>query len=186
MRILVTGGAGYVGSHCLRSLLNADHETVVLDDLSTGHRQSVDSRAEFVEGDLADDALLSGLFAAHRFAAVMHFAASLDVGESVREPLKYYRNNVANTVTLLEVMQEARVNHFIFSSSAAVYGEPVESGEACLNLQKPPKNGVVIAVVSNVDYLYEGEETRTCKHDYRIHLVEGVSGTASIYDKHYQ
>ena len=69
---------------------------------------------------------------------------------------------------------------------SAVYGEPVESGEACLNLQKPPKNGVVIAVVSNVDYLYEGEETRTRKHDYRIHLVEGVSGTASIYDKHYQ
>jgi hypothetical protein len=69
---------------------------------------------------------------------------------------------------------------------SAIYGEPVESGEACLTLQKPPKNGVVIAVVSNVDYSYEGEETRTRKYDYRIHLIESVSGTASIYAKHYQ
>ena len=124
MKILVTGGAGYVGSHCLRTLLDAGHETVVLDNLSTGHRQSVDSRAEFVEGDLADDALLDGLFAAHRFEAVMHFAASLDVGESVRDPLKYYRNNVDGTLVLLEAMRRVDVTRLVFSSTCATFGVP--------------------------------------------------------------
>jgi len=124
MNILVTGGAGYVGSHCIKPLLDAGHSVVVLDNLSTGHRQAVDDRARLVVGDLADRALVDNTFAAERFDAVMHFAASAEVGESVRKPLHYYRNNVVNTVTLLEAMREHGVRSLVFSSTCATYGDP--------------------------------------------------------------
>jgi UDP-glucose 4-epimerase len=124
MKVFVTGGAGYVGSHCVRELCNAGIETVVFDNLCTGHRPAVDERAAFVEGDLADKASLAELLAGGGFDAAMHFAASLDVAESVGDPLKYYRNNVANTINLLEVMREHEVLRLIFSSSCATYGTP--------------------------------------------------------------
>jgi len=98
------------------------HDVVVLDNLCSGHRQAVDSAAEFVEGDLADRGLLDRTFSAARFDAVMHFAAHLDVNESVRLPLKYYRNNVAHTGVLLEAMQAHGVRRFVFSSTCATYG----------------------------------------------------------------
>lgn len=124
MRIFVTGGAGYVGSHCVRELCTQGHHVVVLDNLSEGHRSAVHPQAEFIQGDLADKALLAKTFAAGRFDAVMHFAASAYVGVSVQEPLKYYRNNTANTLTLLEAMQEAGLKRLVFSSTCATYGEP--------------------------------------------------------------
>ncbi|MCG3127616.1 MAG: UDP-glucose 4-epimerase [Phycisphaerae bacterium] len=124
MRIFVTGGAGYVGSHCVKRLLAAGHEVVVYDSLANGHRQAVDPRAGLVVGDLGDAALLGSTLAGGRFDAVMHFAAWLDVGESVREPLKYYRNNVALTIGLLEAMQRTAVRRIVFSSTCATYGEP--------------------------------------------------------------
>ncbi len=124
MRILVTGGAGYVGSHCVRLLCERGRETLVLDDLSTGHAAAVDPRAELVVGDVGDEALLERLIKPGRFDAVMHFAAALDVAESVREPVKYYRNNVAASICLLRAMHDAGVRHMVFSSSCATYGEP--------------------------------------------------------------
>ena len=124
MKILVTGGAGYVGSHCLRSLCDAGHDAVVLDNLVTGHEAAVDGRARFVRGDIGDEASLRRLFELELFDAVMHFAASLDVGESVRDPIKYYRNNVGNTAVLLGVMQSAGVRKIVFSSTCAIFGEP--------------------------------------------------------------
>lgn len=124
MRILVTGGAGYVGSHCVRALCNAGHDVVVYDNLSKGHRQAVDDRAELVVADLADRDRLSSTMADQRVEAVMHFAALAEVGESVRDPLTYYRANVANSVTLLEAMRSHNVKRFVFSSSCAVYGIP--------------------------------------------------------------
>jgi UDP-glucose 4-epimerase len=124
MRIFITGGAGYVGSHCLRALLDAGHGVVVYDNLSTGHREAVDPRAELVVGDLADGELLAATLRRGRFEAVMHFAAFAEVGESVREPLAYYRNNVANTVNLLEAMRQTGVGRLVFSSSCATYGVP--------------------------------------------------------------
>jgi len=124
MRILVTGGAGYVGSHCLRALCSAGHEVVVLDNLRNGHRRAVDSRAQFIEGDLADAELLDRVLGQNRFEAVMHFAALAEVGESVRDPLLYYRNNVVNSVGLLAAMRRYEVKRMIFSSSCAVYGVP--------------------------------------------------------------
>lgn len=124
MRILVTGGAGYVGSHCVRRLLDAGHAVTVIDNLSQGHRAALDPRAAFVEADLADAEALSSATPKDRFDAVMHFAALLNVGESVQMPLRYYRNNIANTINLLEAMQRAGITRLVFSSTAAVYGVP--------------------------------------------------------------
>jgi UDP-glucose 4-epimerase len=124
MKIFVVGGAGYVGSHCVRRLVAAGHEVTVYDNLCAGHRAAVDPKATFVEGDLSDAASLDGVFEEARFDAAMHFAAFLNVGESVHEPLKYWHNNVANTLNLLQCMAAHGVKRFIFSSSCAVYGEP--------------------------------------------------------------
>ena len=123
MSILVCGGAGYIGSHMVRRLREAGHVPVVLDNLSTGHRQAVDGSA-FVLGDLLDPALLDQMFAQHRFESVMHFCAKSLVGESMHEPYAYYRNNVAGTLNLLAAMRAHDVRRIIFSSSAAVYGMP--------------------------------------------------------------
>ena len=123
MKILVVGGAGYIGSHMVCMLLEAGHEVVIFDNLSTGHRDAV-LGGVFVYGDLADPVALDGVFAQHRPEAVMHFASSIQVGESVLRPDLYYRNNFANTLNLLDAMVAHRVGHFIFSSTAAVFGEP--------------------------------------------------------------
>jgi UDP-glucose 4-epimerase len=122
-RVLVTGGAGYIGSHVVKALGEREFPVVVLDNLSTGHRDAV-LAGELVEGDLSDAALLDRVFEQYRPDAVMHFAAFIEVGESVRDPLKYYHNNTANAVNLLSAMQRHGVENFIFSSTAAVYGTP--------------------------------------------------------------
>lgn len=126
MRIFVTGGAGYVGSHCVRDLCAHGHDVVVYDNLSQGHRAAVLAPATLVEGDLADTAALARALAGNPFDAAMHFAASALVGESVREPLMYYRNNVANTVHLLDALNNAGVRKLVFSSTCATYGDPQE------------------------------------------------------------
>jgi len=123
MKIFVTGGAGYIGSHVVKALGEAGHEVVIYDSLSTGHDWAL-LAGRLVRGDLADRARLITALEAFRPEAVIHFAASIQVEESVREPLAYYRNNVANTLNLLEAMQIAGVNHFLYSSTAAVYGIP--------------------------------------------------------------
>ena len=118
--ILVTGGAGYIGSHCCRALTEAGYDPVVYDNFSTGHRHFV--TGSLVQGDLADKATLARAFAQHSIVAVMHFAASSLVGESVADPQAYYLNNVAGTLSLLEVMREAGCDRLVFSSTGAVYG----------------------------------------------------------------
>jgi len=121
--ILVTGGAGYIGSHTLPALTAAGYEVLVLDALRSGHAAAV-ADYRLVRGDLADRALLDRLFAEFAIEAVLHFAASTEVGESVRRPEGFYRNNVCATLALLEAMLAAGVRQIVFSSSAAVYGEP--------------------------------------------------------------
>src|SRR5947209_3687373 len=118
--VLVTGGAGYIGSHCCRALLAAGCHPVVYDNFSTGHRGFV--TGALVTGELKDGAKLAQAFAQHDVVAVMHFAASSLVGESVADPQKYYTNNLAGTLSLLDAMREAGCNRLVFSSTGAVYG----------------------------------------------------------------
>ncbi|WP_214892773.1 UDP-glucose 4-epimerase GalE [Exiguobacterium sp. H66] len=120
--ILVVGGAGYIGSHVVKKLLDSGKNVVVLDNLTTGHRNSIDARANFLEGDIGSNQKLDELFSKYEIESVMHFAASSLVGESVENPAKYYENNVSNTLTLLTKMMEYNVKKFIFSSTAATYG----------------------------------------------------------------
>jgi len=124
MRILVTGGAGYIGSVVADHLLRAGHTVTVLDNLIMGWREAVPAEAEFVQADIGDQAALDQLFTTHRFDAVMHFAALIEAGESVKVPERYFDNNSLRTLTLLRVMLQHGVSRFVFSSTAAVYGEP--------------------------------------------------------------
>lgn len=121
--ILVVGGAGYIGSHLVKELVEKE-EVIVLDNLATGHQESVDERAIFIKGDLGKEEDLEPIFSKYPIKAVMHFAAFSLVGESVQDPYKYYENNVANTLTLLKTMLKHNVKNFIFSSTAATYGVP--------------------------------------------------------------
>ena len=124
--ILVTGGAGYIGSHAVLALQDAGYEVVILDNLVYGHRELVETvlKVELIEGDIGNRELLDQIFQSREIAAVMHFAAYAYVGESVSQPAKYYRNNVVGTLTLLEAMCDAGIKNFVFSSTCATYGVP--------------------------------------------------------------
>ncbi len=123
MSILVIGGAGYIGSHMVKQLSTSGTEVITLDNLSCGYRDAI-KYGEFVEGDLGDPAVLDHVFSNYNIDAVMHFAAFIEVGESVSNPAKYYRNNVLNTMVLLDAMIQHDIGDFIFSSTAAIFGEP--------------------------------------------------------------
>ena len=123
-RIVVTGGAGYIGSHAVRALSDAGHAVAVLDDLSEGHAEALPQGVELVRARLQDRDAVRRLLLSHQADAVMHFAAWLKVGESVSKPIEYFNNNVAGTLSLLEAMRDASVKRFVLSSTCAVYGEP--------------------------------------------------------------
>lgn len=132
----MTGGAGYIGSHAAKALTQAGYEVVVFDNLVAGHREAV-RFGPFVEGDITDLDAVRQAIRAHGVSAVMHFAAFLDVGESVREPVKYYRNNVTGAITVLEAMALEGVKAFVFSSTCATYGEPIETPISETHPQRP-------------------------------------------------
>jgi UDP-glucose 4-epimerase len=126
MTILVTGGAGYIGSHMVHELADAGEAVVVIDNLSTGFASALPKLVPLVVGNIGDEALVADVIRAHKVAAIIHFAASIVVPDSVRDPLGYYRNNTMNTRALLEVAVKSGLHHFIFSSTAAVYGDPAK------------------------------------------------------------
>lgn len=122
MKVLITGGAGYIGSHMTLSLLDKNHEVVILDNLSTGSLKLVPPKATFIEGDISDLHLVNKILIEHNFDAVAHFAASIKVEESVKQPDKYYENNTVNTLRFVKLLSNSKVNKLIFSSTAAIYG----------------------------------------------------------------
>src|SRR5437763_1296677 len=124
MKILVVGGAGYIGSGCAELLLDEGHGVTIFDNLGEGHRRARDPRAEFVEGDLEDRQSIEKILAKQRPDAVMHFAANALVGESMQNPSKYFRNNIANGLNLLDAIVAAGVGKIIFSSTCAIFGPP--------------------------------------------------------------
>lgn len=123
-RVLVTGGAGYIGSHAVRALLDAGHEVIVVDDMSAGHAEAVPQRVLLVKAAIHDTMAVERLLDDYKVTAVMHFAAWLAVADSVRDPIGYYQNNVSGTLGVLRAMARTGVRHFVFSSTCAVYGEP--------------------------------------------------------------
>ncbi|HET8943535.1 MAG TPA: UDP-glucose 4-epimerase GalE [Dehalococcoidia bacterium] len=124
MRVLVVGGAGYIGSVTVDQLVEADHEVTVLDSLVSGHRGAVNEAAELVQGDVRDEEALQRLFAGHNFQAVINYGGYIQAGESVQQPGRYFANNISGAITLLNAMMAFGVERFVFSSSAAVYGNP--------------------------------------------------------------
>ena len=134
MAILICGGAGYIGSHTVRMLVEAGEDVIVADNLSTGHKSALDPNVKFYDCDIRDKVALTKIFAENNVEAVFHFAAFIEAGESVKLPLKYFNNNVYGMQILLEAMTECGVDKIIFSSSAAVYGEPekipIDEGDA--------------------------------------------------------
>ena len=123
MNLLIIGGAGYIGSHMVKRLLATKHSVTILDNLSTGYRDAI-LGGVFIQGDVGNRALLDRIFSEHQFDAVLHFASFIQVGESVKKPELYYQNNLINTINLLNAMNLAGVKNFIFSSTAAIFGEP--------------------------------------------------------------
>ena len=134
--MLVTGGAGYIGSHAAKALSAAGYQVVVYDNFAAGHRGAV-KFGEFVEADITDVDAVRAALRRHDVSGVMHFAAFLDVGESVREPIRYYRNNVVGALCVLEAMAAESVQHFVFSSTCATYGEPIETPISEAHPQRP-------------------------------------------------
>ncbi len=124
MRIFVVGGAGYIGSVCAELLLDEGHEVTIFDNLTEGHQHAVDSRANFFHGELADRAQIQAALSNARPDAVMHFAANALVGESMRDPSKYFRNNICNGLNLLDAMVATGIQRIVFSSTCAIFGLP--------------------------------------------------------------
>jgi len=124
MKVLVTGGAGYIGSHTVRLLLENKHEVIIVDNLVNGHKETIPKNAKFYEGDIGDKEFLTSVFKKNKIDAVIHFAAFIEAGDSMKRPERFYRNNVINSINLLEVMLEHNVKKIIYSSTAALFGNP--------------------------------------------------------------
>lgn len=197
MKILVTGGAGYIGSVVTEELIKSEHAVTVYDNLSKGHRDSVAPEAKFVEGDLHETDKLAEVFRRDQIEAVIHMAASSLVGESVVEPAKYYHNNVVAGLSLLEAMRREQVKKIVFSSTAAVYGEPekypIEESDAVAptnpygesklafeNILKWFENAYKIRYAS-LRYFNAAGATEKCgeKHDPETHLIPIILQTAT-------
>ena len=197
MRILVTGGAGYIGSVVTEELINAGHQAVVYDNLSYGHREAVHPSAAFVKGDLLDGEALRGVLRENEIEAVMHMAAFALVGESVTHPAKYYQNNLVGGLSLLNAMRECGVKRLVFSSTCATYGEPAKVpideslpnnptnpyGESKLAFERALKwfDSAYGLRYASLRYFNAAGATERCgeMHDPETHLIPLVLQTAA-------
>lgn len=169
MKLLITGGAGYIGSHTVAALRKQGHEIVVFDNLSTGHAEALPSSVVLVRGDVRDEQALGKVFAQHRFDALLHFASKLDVAESVAQPELYQDNNVNGFATLLKVIERSSIRSIIFSSTAAVYGN-AQSGQLVI------ENGPTLPMNPY------GQTKLTCEQILKAHCQKtGVAGVALRY-----
>jgi UDP-glucose 4-epimerase len=203
MNVLVVGGAGYIGSHMVKMLRAEGHEVVVFDNLSGGYRDAL-LGAELVVGDLADRAALDAVLGSRRIDAVMHFASFIQVGESVQRPDIYYRNNVSNTVNLLDAMVAHDVKRFIFSSTAAIFGEPeqvpIDETQPCRPLNPYGRSKAMVEEIL-ADYDHAFGLRYTClryfnaagadldgqlgeRHEPETHLIPLILQVASGYRDH--
>ena len=183
MNVLVTGGAGYIGSHMVKLLRERGHHAVVLDDLSTGHRDAV-AGARLVEGDIGDEARVKSLLEAEKIRAVIHFAAFSLVGESVANPEKYRHNNVVKAEALLRAMRAAGVDRLVHSSSAAVYGEPraVPIDEAHPTQPINPYGSSKLSVERMLDAAHAGQGLRSVS--LRYFNAAGADPDGSLGERH--
>ena len=182
-KILVVGGAGFIGSHVTKFLERNGYQTVIFDNLSTGDARSI-IQGEFVKGDLASKSDLQALFETYSFEAVLHLAAHIEVGESVKDPLKYYRNNVANSLNLFETMIRYHVKNLIFSSTAAVYGDPIftpmTEEHPCLPIN--PYGRTKLMIESILQDLHKGYEFNYIALRY----FNAAGGDSELIIKNYQ
>ncbi len=181
--ILVIGGAGYIGSHMVKMLAEKGYNVIVYDNLSTGYEELVTVN-NFIKGDLADKEKLSKVFKENNIEAVMHFAAFIEVGESVKNPSKYYNNNVVNVVNLLDLMVEHNINKFIFSSTAAVYGQPEQIPIKEEQLKKPinpygRSKFMVENILEDYDHAYNLRYTA-----FRYFNASGADESGTIGEMH--
>ncbi|HOM16292.1 MAG TPA: UDP-glucose 4-epimerase GalE [Thermoguttaceae bacterium] len=185
MKVLVTGGAGYIGSHAVKQLIEAGHQVVVVDNLVRGHRQAVHPAAQFYRMDLADTEALADLLRQEGVQCVMHFAALAYVGESVQQPLAYYRNNTAGAVSLLEAMQQAGVRRLVFSSTCATYGEPEQMPITETTPQRPVNPyGWSKWCVEQILRDYATAEGEFAFASLRYFNVAGVAADGSLGEDH--
>lgn len=184
MRILVTGGAGYIGSHMVKVLLEKGHEVVVADSLEKGFRDAIDEKATFYQGNLLDKDFVKKVFAENHFDGVIHFAAYIAVGESMEHPAMYFENNVTGALNVLSAMLEHKVNNFIFSSTAAVYGTPVHIPIDEEHQKKPesPYGDSKLMVEQILHWLHELHDLHFIA--LRYFNASGASLDASVGERH--
>ncbi len=184
MAILVCGGAGYIGSHFVRRLAQEQEDIVVVDALFTGHREAVDPKAEFILGNIGDQELMRKVFSTHSIEAVVHFAAYTQVGESMVKPLEYFGNNFCATQKLLEVMKEFKTPYMVFSSTAAVYGDPGQSAitEATPTLPMNPYGESKLAMEKMI--YWTAQATGLKYMSMRYFNVAGAQSDGSIGEDH--
>jgi UDP-glucose 4-epimerase len=185
MNILVTGGAGYIGSHAVKRLLDEKHKVAVIDNLSRGHIEAIDCRADFYRAKLSETDKLLRILLQHRIECVMHFAGLTYVGESVRRPLDYYRNNVSGAISLLDAMDAAHVKQLVFSSTAAVFGEPKEVPIHCFVARDPINPyGRSKYFIEEILHNYSTSDRRFTFAVLRYFNVAGAAFDGSIGEDH--
>jgi len=181
MKVLVVGGAGYIGSHTALTLVRRGHEVVVFDNLSTGNEAAIPLEATFVAGDLLNKADIDNVLQTHPFDIVMHFAAKLIVPESVEQPIRYFENNVHGVALLLESMREHGLKNFIFSSTAAVYGEPTDGAVITEDTPTNPINPYGASKRAAEDLIRATDEAYDMKHViFRYFNVAGADASGEI------